>query len=1586
MARRSIVDNYIIRKKSVDVLEVIRLYAPQLTRLSRRSGETAPPDGPWAGPWEKWSGRRWAEAVRAALLRRFFPENFDGSEPPAVPALALDRCVGVLNGLFAREREETPFDPLRDFALVSGDEQRQSAAPEEYAAFRRTFVDDGMYAFMRLSDALLPYRTLSHIAGVHFVAMYMARQLALAGVRVDLGIMSAAAAAHDLGKYGCRPGEMSRVPYLHYYYAYQLAERRGFPLIGSLASNHSVWDLELENLSVENLLLIYADFRVKSVRDSRGREKVRFFTLADSYQVILDKLDNVDEKKRRRYARVYARLRDFEELMEELGCSTDLKSPMGEPMQRPFAALAGPEELVRRFKDLAIRSNLQVMCDTSYEARFISLMEDIRSEKDWRHVRAFLTAIGEYSAYLPQSQKERILGFLFEMLSHRDGDIRRQAGRIAAQLIAGYEIEFSKEIPKGFDAPSAGARMDEVWRSFLDRALSPGRAVQERQRRWIGYAMKTVLSTLLSLVPDARRGAVLDIYVSRLKDAPGPDPLRDFILIDGAGEISPDVCTPGQQAGIIGCAERLARARTGETRAAALRLILMWLRQGYRPVRSMADMMDDIMPDYDPEPFCLQYMGARIREFYGIGNAEGLASYSFPALYLENQRADVPWIYKYLNLEILARKQAENGDTDQLYQYASHLLHLLRFTSRVVNRLQAGEGLAAVMPRLMPEQRYEIILEMVRALESGGSMASRYIPQYLGRFWALLGETEKEQFFKELETLAEGHGTRVVIAALETVTVILQESIRDGRRADMLRAEGLMCSSMAHYDAEIAQEAFYLIGHHIFGNAELTRADKKLFFSDIARRVLTLMDWSDTGYYVYFTAAALNHIYRFLSDCILEEGDVPFAEEERPAAFFPGTFDPFSLGHKEIVREICRMGYRVYLSLDEFSWSKRTQPFEVRRKILAMSTADMKDVVLFPEEVPVNIASPADIRRLRELFGGREIYMVVGSDVVEGASAYRRPAGKDSVRRMPHIVFARNEGTEDGVDVGRMARRISGRIVPMQLPGYLENVSSSQVRANVNAGKEISSLVDTLAENYIYGTGLYTMEPAYKKEARFSPVDVEHVPGGVVLRTPDERDGGPARPTGRDADGSGEDVRICGRVEWRELRDSCLMDACGSLALAERLRERVRGRCAMITALSGEVTEEDDKRLTAMNEALTALQADDIGFAVCIDPDPDTEDALRLFGFLPLDGEEGSRCFLIDLRSPMVLFYDTPASVKEPFSGNAAVRRTIRSCHLRLRRVLTELYPGQAVLCFVSEELNYHMVRELTRENGVPMTSQRRPGGGKLLGPRMCVPFGKMLKGVLIPNTVTKELDTEKVYSPDLSRFTISEFPGYAPLAIQIRAIRSFGRPVTLVDDLYHRGYRMEEIAAHLEREGIKDVRLLVGVASGCGRDLARLKGIDMTSVYDVPNMKTWMIEADMYPFLGGDEVSRSAEGGGRGPSVALPSFNMILPYVVPSFLRGASMDAVYHLSEVCLENAREICLTLEKEYGALYGRKLTLERIGEVVAEPRYPDSAGAGLSGAGSSDAVDELLTMAPSQILAGELQRLRRLRRLADPQYTI
>ena len=48
-----------------------------------------------------------------------------------------------------------------------------------------------------------------------------------------------------------------------------------------------------------------------------------FYSLQDSFQVILDKLDNVDKKKEDRYRHVYAKLKDFEDYMESLGVNVD---------------------------------------------------------------------------------------------------------------------------------------------------------------------------------------------------------------------------------------------------------------------------------------------------------------------------------------------------------------------------------------------------------------------------------------------------------------------------------------------------------------------------------------------------------------------------------------------------------------------------------------------------------------------------------------------------------------------------------------------------------------------------------------------------------------------------------------------------------------------------------------------------------------------------------------------------------------------------------------------------------------------------------------------------------------------------------------------------------------------------------------------------------------------------------------------------------------------------------------------------------------------------------------------------------------
>ena len=93
-----------------------------------------------------------------------------------------------------------------------------------------------------------------------------ARGFCGAGEEIDLALVSASAASHDIGKYGCRPGEA--VPWLHYYYTGYWLEKRGMYAISHIASNHSTWDLELDALSVESLCLIYADMRCKQRRIS----------------------------------------------------------------------------------------------------------------------------------------------------------------------------------------------------------------------------------------------------------------------------------------------------------------------------------------------------------------------------------------------------------------------------------------------------------------------------------------------------------------------------------------------------------------------------------------------------------------------------------------------------------------------------------------------------------------------------------------------------------------------------------------------------------------------------------------------------------------------------------------------------------------------------------------------------------------------------------------------------------------------------------------------------------------------------------------------------------------------------------------------------------------------------------------------------------------------------------------------------------------------------------------------------------------------------------------------------------------------
>ena len=89
-------------------------------------------------------------------------------------------------------------------------------------------------------------------------------------------------------------------------------------------------------------------------------------------------------------------------------------------------------------------------------------------------------------------------------------------------------------------------------------------------------------------------------------------------------------------------------------------------------------------------------------------------------------------------------------------------------------------------------------------------------------------------------------------------------------------------------------------------------------FLRVAKKLLCLLSEPRESRLTMFNRAAmLNHLYRFMVECGLSLGDFP-RQQELPVAFFPGTFDPFSTGHRSIVEQILALGYQVYLAVDEF--------------------------------------------------------------------------------------------------------------------------------------------------------------------------------------------------------------------------------------------------------------------------------------------------------------------------------------------------------------------------------------------------------------------------------------------------------------------------------------------------------------------------------------------------------------------------------------------------------------------------------------------------------------------------------------------
>ena len=1526
--------------------EVLTLCRPELDALS---GGQEPAQG-------------WLAYTYDFACRLLYPEE-DADTSCAAGAVFL---LSVLQVLFAAEDELLPRDPAWTFDFPTEEELSGCACAASLGQMLRSWKREYVYELMRLGLEATPYRTLEHIAGVHHVAMTAARGLRRAGIPLDLALVSGSAAGHDIGKFGCRPGE--RVPYLHYYYTDLWFRRRRITDIGHVAANHSVWDLEPDYLSVESLLLIYADFRVKQSRDSDGREITRISSLAEAFDVILSKLDGVDDAKRRRYMRVYARLRDFEQFMVDRGVDVTLQGHDTPPRPEKQTALMTDDEALHALTMQCVGHNMELMSRLTGQRSFARLLELARGETNWRRLRAYLGVFESYSLYLHIPQKVQTLAFLYELLMHREGDIRRQAAALLGEIIGGFHAGYAKERPAGSRPDPRGITDLDQWKLYLDKIIYPDHKLMPQHRRWIGYTLKFAVSSLLRHAAGREERFLTPLFSYYRR----PDQLDDataFQLLDAAVSL-PDTVYARHGALLLRFAETLSVRQDVQVRTAAVLLLDRLRRSSPRSagtLRALARMdcggsttlrllREDVLQD---------------------GTPITLPDDAVSEIFLDNLKTATPWITKQANIRLLT-DFARSGSSPALH-IATHLSNLIKVSDRVTVRHSAGSALLELAPRLTVDQRNEVAVELCRGLELGQQEFTKYIPDYLGRFALWLPPAELDEVLDDLWVNLSASDSRVAASVLDTVGIIYEtyDAYRtrfpeadDAYRRRRQRLLGMLMRGLYGIDNAVRQEALYVLGRRVFGSAELGDHEKRRAFVLTERKLLAAYDEEpDDGLTFYYRAAMLGKLYRFVTEEQLFREGFDFGAP-RPVAFFPGTFDPFTLSHKGIVRAIRDAGFEVLLAIDEFSWSKRTQPTRIRRRIAAMSVANEFHVHLFPEDFPVNIANPDNLRRLRQAFPGRRVSIVVGSDVIAHASSYRKAPTADSIHTFDHVIFRRTEPGAEPTDY----RCITGHVVELTLPPQLEEISSTRIREAVDANRDVSNLIDPMAQEFIYRQGLYLREPQDKPVLRTEDLTF------ISCSGPEERTDAllqrifPASAAAmcrRLMDSGDELMLLCdgvsgevlGAASYRCLDSQHLFARLNDPTLSGIVRQNAGGRTLL---LSGLFVPKGQRQLDfgqlLLTEVLTTALSREYTYALYCPLEGAVSgygrQLMQLQGFVPIQHRDGYDVLGVDMHCPIVLSRNVDTAIKAPLSTAPQVVVAVAAAHRRLQAALTRLQPGSLVLSLSAGVIYHRLLQRITQRNGVPA----EPVTPRVLGPDICVPYGKILRGVAVPNTVTKTLRTDKVYEPDLSASSIEAYPDYSPLADQVRTIRAFDRPVILVDDMLHDGKRIRCLAPLLEETHTPVDQVLVGYLTGVGRDLMEQLGYPVDGIYYLPNLRMRFVESTLYPFIGGDTVRRTE----RLPGGLQPSVNRILPYAAPEF---SPMDGrtAWELSLCCLENARDILLALETEFRSLYARNLTLNRLGEAVVLPLCPDKGGC----------ITYDVSRAASACLEGDIELLKRMR---------
>jgi hypothetical protein len=801
---------------------------------------------------------------------------------------------------FQKTSEDQTFLSVYPFEMLSKKEIYALEDQSEYSRFKDAFETQYIYEMMKLNYEVTGHSTIEHILGVHYLALKIARQLKAIGVDIDLGRVSGAAAGHDIGKFGCRPEENKKIAYYHYYYTDEWFKSLDIQYIKNVAVYHSTWDLELESLSIESLVLIYSDFCVKRSKDKQGLFKMKYLTVDESFKVILAKLDNVDDTKKNRYVRVYQKLKNFFEYLEYRGVDCYVENYNGGPLSREhfvmikdYSTLDTGKRVIDHLKNMAIEKSVELMHRLRHIDSSNDIIQEAVSEKDIQMLRRYLFIFEEYSTYLTPEQKLNTIEFLKSYMIHSEEDIRKESSRLIGKLIADYDENYTKELPARANVTYTVETKYKLVQSLLNQFVFHDVRMTPVKRQRQVSSFHHLLKSLYCNEDEDFRQLLTDMLVGYYHSELDEYGLTFMLEVI---DVLPNETMSSHLEIIleflVGCITKnnkkmIAYTQLNNLMKTEFKTEMIKLLESKFDINSLLEGDRETVEIYLLKPilkaFSMSYMT----------DVEEAKS----EMFLSNLKSATPKSIKIAQIEMLYN-HAMGMDTEEKFYTAMHFCNILKVSEYEVVRNKAGNCLLLLFEKLSSEQKNDIVIELIRALEIEGYGFTRYIPSYLGQLIPTLSSKEYHEILHDIVYKIKNASINIRVLLLDTVGSMIKKWLVLDEKDHIEALLGCIFNGFYSGNKLTTQMAFNVISKEVIGNKKLDLSDRAFIFSKMYMKLhVFLMDSDYFELDLFNYSVGLHYIYHFITDYNYFKGALEF-ESCKKVAFYSGTFDPFSLGQK----------------------------------------------------------------------------------------------------------------------------------------------------------------------------------------------------------------------------------------------------------------------------------------------------------------------------------------------------------------------------------------------------------------------------------------------------------------------------------------------------------------------------------------------------------------------------------------------------------------------------------------------------------------------------------------------------------------